>query len=134
MIMMIAMILTNGPSRWRPLLSRMLKHAVSIGYADYEAVGDGCSNDYDAAGDGCSKYKHVSGHCKVGYKGRVSVLETCKIQFIVMTGVGAVKSHIHAHTHTHSHTPQGGRFSIACALAFACDTILLVCIPAWDCV
>ena len=66
---MIAMVLTNRPFCWRPLLSRMLKHAVSIGYADYEAVVDGCSNDYDAAGDGCSKCSMSQGTVRWGIRG-----------------------------------------------------------------
>ena len=69
MIMMTAMILTNGIFCWQPRLSRMLKHAVSIGYADYDAAGDGCSNDNDAAGDGCSKYSMSQGTAKWGIRG-----------------------------------------------------------------
>jgi len=70
MIMMIAMVLTNRPFCWRPLLSRMLKHAVSIGYADYDDAGDGCSNDYDdAGGDGCSKCSMSQGTVRWGIRG-----------------------------------------------------------------
>ena len=69
MIMMTAMILTNGIFCWQPRLSRMLKHAVSIGYADYDAAGDGCSNDYDDAGDSCSKYSMPQGTARRGIRG-----------------------------------------------------------------